>query len=276
MKVIKNINNNVSICVDGNGNEVIAFGKGIGFQSPPFDIEDMNIIKRTFYDVNPKLIHLINQIDEEVLEIAAMTIDYACKLDTMFDSNVVFTLADHIQFAIKRFHEHLQMKFSLFYDLEYMNPEEVEIGTYAYERIKSRLHITLPKEEIYGIALHLINSQTTSKSNEDVSNQDNIEAITSIIEDFFHLSIDKKGFNYARFVSHMEYVFKRYQNGSLITSMNVEMFPALKSEYPHSYRCAMQVSMYFKNKLTIDLTEEELLYLMLHINRLCSREDCYR
>ena len=31
MKVIKNINNNVAICVDDNGHEVVAMGKGIGF-----------------------------------------------------------------------------------------------------------------------------------------------------------------------------------------------------------------------------------------------------
>lgn len=276
MLVIKNINNNVSVCVDGNGNEVIAFGKGIGFHQPPFEIEDMNIVKRTFYDVNPKLISLINQIDEDVLEISAKTIDYAYKLDTIFDSNVVFTLADHIQFAMKRYHEHLHMKFSLFYDLDYMNPEEVDVGMFAYELIQKNLHIKLPKEEIYGIALHLINSQTTNQKDQELSNKDSIQDITEMIEQFFQITIDRKGFNYARFVSHMEYVFKRYKDGSIINSMNVDMFPALKDEFPQSYQCVEQVSLYFKDKLYIDLTQEELLYLMLHINRLCSREDCYR
>ena len=31
MKVVRKINNNAVICIDGNGNEVVAFGKGIGF-----------------------------------------------------------------------------------------------------------------------------------------------------------------------------------------------------------------------------------------------------
>lgn len=38
MRVIKNINNNVSICVDDNNREVIAFGKGIGFKKPPYEL----------------------------------------------------------------------------------------------------------------------------------------------------------------------------------------------------------------------------------------------
>lgn len=29
MVVVKNINNNVSLCLDGNGKEVIVFGKGV-------------------------------------------------------------------------------------------------------------------------------------------------------------------------------------------------------------------------------------------------------
>ena len=35
MKVIKKINNNVALCLDGNQRELIAFGKGIGFKPIP-------------------------------------------------------------------------------------------------------------------------------------------------------------------------------------------------------------------------------------------------
>lgn len=39
MKVIKNINNNVSLCLDSKGNEIVAFGKGLGFIKPPYEID---------------------------------------------------------------------------------------------------------------------------------------------------------------------------------------------------------------------------------------------
>lgn len=35
MKVVKCINNNVAICLDDDNNELVAFGKGIGFKKPP-------------------------------------------------------------------------------------------------------------------------------------------------------------------------------------------------------------------------------------------------
>ena len=37
MKVVKCINNNVAICLDDDNNELVAFGKGIGFKKPPFE-----------------------------------------------------------------------------------------------------------------------------------------------------------------------------------------------------------------------------------------------
>ena len=38
MKVIKKINNNVALCLDGNQRELIAFGKGIGFKPIPYEL----------------------------------------------------------------------------------------------------------------------------------------------------------------------------------------------------------------------------------------------
>lgn len=40
MVVLKKINNNVAICKDGGGRELIAFGKGIGFPQTPYALSD--------------------------------------------------------------------------------------------------------------------------------------------------------------------------------------------------------------------------------------------
>lgn len=48
MKVVKCINNNVAICLDDDNNELVAFGKGIGFKKPPFEI-DVAVIQKTYF-----------------------------------------------------------------------------------------------------------------------------------------------------------------------------------------------------------------------------------
>ncbi|MBM6842114.1 hypothetical protein H6A03_11405 [[Clostridium] spiroforme] len=35
MRVLRTINNNIVICLDNNNNEIVAFGKGIGFSKKP-------------------------------------------------------------------------------------------------------------------------------------------------------------------------------------------------------------------------------------------------
>ena len=47
MKVVKNIHNNISLCIDSKGNEVVAFGKGIGFMKPPYEVP-IQKVERTF------------------------------------------------------------------------------------------------------------------------------------------------------------------------------------------------------------------------------------
>lgn len=41
-----------------------------------------------------------------------------------------------------------------------------------------------------------------------------------------------------------------------------------------TFHCVLHIKEYLIEALDWTLSEEELLYLMLHINRLCSREDC--
>ena len=56
MRVVKKLNNNfaICVCVDGEGKELIAAGKGIGFPKTPYELEDLNLITRTFYDIDQK------------------------------------------------------------------------------------------------------------------------------------------------------------------------------------------------------------------------------
>ncbi|MCI8380619.1 MAG: PRD domain-containing protein [Lachnospiraceae bacterium] len=78
----------------------------------------------------------------------------------------------------------------------------------------------------------------------------------------------------SRFASHMHYLLKRGRNNHLLESSNGEIFYSVREDYPDTYKCAVKVKEYISKAAQIDLAEEELVYLMLHINRLCSREDC--
>lgn len=276
MKVIKKINNNVAICIDDKNRELIAFGKGIGFPKMPYILSDLSQIDRTFYGVNSQYYSLFKDIPEDIFCISARIVEYARgKLDYEINPNILFVLADHINFAITRYHKNIYISTPLNNELRQLYKIEMHIGYEAINYINKMKNIHMLSEEAVGIALHFINgriSVITEKVN--VDEEGIIDNVIKIIEENCNTIINKETINYSRFSSHMTYLLKRIKEEKIISSDNIQLFETIKDQYPNIYICCTNIKKFFEAQLNLTLNKEELLYLMLHINRLCSREDC--
>lgn len=103
MKVIRKINNNVAECIDNKGRHLIAFGKGIGYQRTPYELDDLNKIEMTFYQLNNHYEKLISEIPETIFMISSQIVKYVQRrLSGELSPTLVISLADHIAFAIKK------------------------------------------------------------------------------------------------------------------------------------------------------------------------------
>lgn len=274
MKVIKKINNNVVICLDSNNCELIAFGKGIGFPKIPYELEDLTMIDRTFYDLDQEKISLFNEIPEAVMQVSNEVVDKAkIYLDENLSDSLLFTFADHLQFAIQRCKEGMIIANPLVYDIQHLYYKEMELAKWARRLVYRRLFVRLPSEEEANMAMHFINAQRIAKKYDDESDTTRIiEDVTSIVEKELNLLIDREDFNYARFIMHLQYLIKRKDRKSMIQTNNLKMFSQMKQEFPEVYRCVVQIKAYLVSVLNWQLNDEELLYLMLHVNRFYNRE----
>lgn len=274
MKVIKKINNNVAVCLDSNNCELVAFGKGIGFPKMPYDLQDLSLIDRTFYDLDSGIISLFNEIPESVMQVAVEIVDKAkVYFQTSLSDSLVFTLADHLYFAIKRCQEGMVIENPLFYDLQHLYVREMELAKWARRLVYRRLFVRLPSEEEANLAMHFINAQSTAKKQDEESDLTRtIEDVTSIIEEQLNLLIDREDFNYARFIMHLQYLLKRKDKKYEMRTNNLKMFNQMKNEFQEVYQCVLKIKEYFSMMLDWQLNDEELLYLMLHINRFYNRE----
>ncbi|MBQ1322338.1 MAG: PRD domain-containing protein, partial [Erysipelotrichaceae bacterium] len=63
----------------------------------------------------------------------------------------------------------------------------------------------------------------------------------------------------------------RLSEGQLIESENQTIFEELKKSYPDSYACSLKIADYLNRELHKQINDEEILYLVIHINRLISR-----
>ncbi|MGI6607885.1 MAG: PRD domain-containing protein [Erysipelotrichaceae bacterium] len=272
MKAIKRINNNVIICLDDKNNEVIARGKGIGFHDFPYEIK-LSDIEKTYYNIDKIYYEMIKEIPDEIIDISTRIVDYAReKFNKLDDSNIVFTLADHINFSINRYKNNIPIKLPIVHDIQYLMKDEYNIGLYGLKLIKFKLGIYLPKDEAAYIALH-IHKVISGVANCNFKTEEQlIDDIVNIIEDNMQQKINKDRFNYSRFVSHMYYLMRRNINNCTSQIDSESMYKKLICEYPLIGDTSEKISEYLYKNKGQSLNNEEKLYLILHISRLCARE----
>ena len=276
MTVVKNINNNVSLCLDSDGNEVVVFGKGVGFLKPPAEVP-LSQIERTFYDVNQQFLRLLSDISPEVVAFTArqmMLVQDQLPYET--SSNLILTLADHLAFAMERSQKGIYIPMPSVYEMETNYPLEIDIGRRFVSALEQKFGVRLPKSEVQGVAMHFINARTSGAEEAEVNMEERYEVIleetTRIIEREMGLSIRRDTFNYARFATHVQYLLKRVYDEKHIDSANVQMDQATRDEYQDVSDCVEKIDAYLKQNWKVALTEEEKLYLIMHVNRVCSQE----
>lgn len=103
MKIVKRINTNAAIAITGNKKEIVILGKGVGFPKVPYELTDISVIERTFYDIDPIYINVLANLSNDIVIVCTKIYELAkLKLECELNTNFPIILADHIQFAIER------------------------------------------------------------------------------------------------------------------------------------------------------------------------------
>lgn len=280
MVVMKKVNNNVAVCMDGSGRELIAFGKGIGFPTMPYELTDLSRIDRTFYDVDSQYLPLLSDIPGDVIELTAKMMDeIQDKLPYELNPNIVLTLADHIAFAIERSKKGIYVQMPSVYEMEQTYPLEIRIGRRFCSAVQRCFHVRLPKDEVQGIAMHFINAKNGESHGGTLPAEDfnqkydeMLEQTTEIVEWEMGIHVVRDSFNYARFATHLQYLLRRLFTEQYLDTDNAQMYDSIRSEYPEVAACVDKIDESYQRNWSVVLTDEEKLYLIMHINRVCAKE----
>lgn len=275
MKIIKKINNNVAIALDGRGKELIVFGKGIGFPKIPYELTDLSKVERTFYDIEPQYYGLLQELPEDIIRVASkMVLRIKNQVAKNLNPNLVFIHADHINFAVERARKGLDISLPYSYELEYEQPGITKLAAFFVKNIRKRYQVFLPKGEITSITMHILNAMegTSGKLEEKESSGVIIRKVTEIIEEHFDIQIDKESFNYFRFKNHMKYFVDRKSRKEEFTDQNQELYDSMRKSYPETYECVLKINEYITEIFHERCSSEEMLYFIIHVNRLYMKE----
>ncbi|EMF48533.1 PRD domain-containing protein [Streptococcus parauberis] len=272
MLVIKQINNNAAIAKDASGTEIIILGKGVGFPKTPYEIKDMSKIERTFYDVDSQYLEMIASLPQDVLMASADIVERAeIELDSVFNTNLPFTLADHINFAIERMSKGIDIISPIAYDVKHLYPQQYSIGQVAMKIIQEATGHLLPTTEAVNVALHLITAQAESGDMHDIiQSVEIISEIRKLIEGNLNITIDDESYQFSRFVMHLRYLIKRLNAGNH-SHRDSTMLKTMRREYPKEYHCVLQIRDYLKENWSWICDEEEMLYLLIYVTRLSNK-----
>lgn len=274
MRIIKIVNNNIVTSKDDQGNEIIVMGRGLGFgQKPGNEIPDDKIEKifsLSTASQNNKLIDIIQDIPMEHIKAADQIISHAkCVLGEKLKDTIYLSLIDHINCAIDRQKDNLLFQNPLLWETKQYYPTEFQVGVESLAILKETLNIEFPVDEAGFIALHFITSEYDTSMIVTFDIPKLIREIVNIIEAHFEMEIDKHSIHYERFITHLKFFAARVLQSKQIPDDGDFLFRSMiREQYKTSYECAIAIRDYIFKEYKIEISEEEVVYLTVHIKRI--------
>ena len=274
--IIKKIfNNNAILAKDSDKHEFVVMGSGVGFKKSVGEKIDESLIEKTFIlkqkDASEKFKLLLEDIPSEYVSLCYDIIEYAKNILSAELSDYIYvTLTDHISYALKLFDEGLNRPNPLIWEIKKFYTKEYEIGLKSLEFIEDETGKKLPEDEACNIALHLINAQVNNTGGkvEDIAKQTKmIQDILNIVKYTYNIPLDEKSLNYERFVTHLRFFFQRLSKNQEVEAEDDFLLKQVKVKYKKAYDCMLKIEVYLEK----ELSDEEKLYLTIHIQRVTQR-----
>ena len=268
----KVINNNIISAYEKSGAEVIVMGRGIGFKKKQGEVVPADQISKIFRIKSRTLAEqfkeLLANMPLERVRISDEIISHAKDhLKLKLNQSIYVTLTDHINFAIERVSQGIEPQNALLWEIKRFYPQEFQLGIYALELIHDRLGILLPEDEAGFIALHFVNAEYGTDIRDAVKFPNQMQAIVDIVERDLGILLDESSLHYERFMTHIKFLIQRIYRKELLSSEDRELSLLMQRKYPREYQCSLKVAEYIMQATGSRLSEEEIMYLSVHIRR---------
>ena len=274
MLISKILNNNVVISEE-NQEEVILMGRGLAFgRKVGQEIPDELIEKKYVLSENRR--QLLMELPADVMEMSDKIISFAReKLQKKLKDTAFLAMADHIHGVLLRLEDDIYLKNFLMWDIKRFFPIEFEVGQYAKQLLSAYVSKELPDDEAAFMALTLVNAEL---ENGDGTARDltmMMEEIMTIVKYSLEISLDEEDVYLECFMTHLKFFCERVLTDSGNRDLeDNEMFDLLKCKYPLAYETTRKIAEFLKQTRNYQTSEDEQLYLTIHLSRMKRRIPC--
>lgn len=281
MRIKKVINNSILCAIDEKGNEMIVTGRGIGFQKKRGEFIDPDVVEKIYRmegkAEQKKLRELVEQIPIEHLELTQRLVEEVKgQIKQPLNESLIVTLADHISFAIQRMEQGIAFNNPLSGAIMCYYPTEFHLGQHCLKMIEQEYGIRLNEDEASFIALHIVNAELNTSMSEMHDMTRLMDGCVRVTEFYYRKKFDRDSLDFNRFTVHLRYLVQRlYQNKPLAegTDESDVMFRELiKRNCKEHYECARRIAAYIESNFEKKVSDEEKVYLTIHLKRLNMKE----
>lgn len=277
MRIKKVINNNILCTIDKKGNEMIVTGRGIGYKRKVGEFVDPDQVEKIYRMAEKsdqqKLRELVSQVPLEHLRLTEELVEYIqSQISQPLNESLLITLADHISFAIQRMEQGIEFDNPLHDAVMCYYPTEYRLGQQCLRTIEERCGIQLNPDEATFIALHIVNAELNSSMSDMKDLTRLLDGCIQVTEFYYRRKFDRNSLDFNRFSVHLRYLVQRlYQDKPLqnrTTESDLLFRELIRRNCKEHYECANRIALYIESNFGKTVTEEEKIYLTIHLKRL--------
>lgn len=274
-RIKKVLNHNSVIAIgEGDNREYLVMGKGIAFgkkvtervetgaENAVYSLHELNTDRGAATDI-------IKTVSPECLELANEVLNRAEKEFGQIDRSILFPMADHIAFAVRRIRNNEQISNPLTEDIRILFYKEYKVAECMKQLLADMLGVEIDEHEIGYIALHVHSAIEEEKVSQAMQVARAVRECISLVEKQTGKKIDIMSLSYNRLMNHIRYMIARSLNGE---KLKVSMNDYMEIKFPEAYKMAIKVCDEIKKDLKLKLEDVEIGYLAIHIERVMDNE----
>ena len=268
-RISKVLNHNTIIGIqEEDHQEYLIMAKGIGFGKKvtervelPDEVSMYSLKETTRRGSASKL---ARSIPPEYLEVADLVLQEAERVFGKIDQSVLFPMADHIEYAVKRIQSGETISNPLTEDIKVLFYSEFKVAETLKTILRERLQIEIDDHEVGYVALHIHSAIGDEKVSVAMQTARAVRECIDMIEKATGKPIDVLSLSYNRLMNHMKYMVARASTGE---KLNLDMNEYMLDQYPQAYKVATDICKNLEGCIGHKLDETETGYLAMHIQR---------
>ncbi len=274
-RIVKVLNHNAVIVLSPDKQKrFLVLYKGIGFKRKTAERlelpDDAEMYSLEAPSERGDASSIISHVDPVCLEIADKILGEAVRTFGKVDRQIVFSMADHLHFAIQRMAKGEEIRNPLKEDIQLLFHAEYKVAAFAQEMVKERVGVELTEDEIGFLALHVHSAIEDESVSQSLKTAQVVRSCISFVEEKTGQKLEVTSIGYNRMMNHIRYMVTRMEVGEKI-KMNLNDYMQVK--YPEMYRLAEEICNEVSRFLKKEYHESEIGYLAMHIARVIGVEE---